>query len=146
MLNWIIWKKLFWHKHSVLPSQLELENTPTASLQRGETPPTNVLDMTQNNLIMRFQWCWGFVECGASFIDVAPRSTLSRNGSIYGINRSKLHLCAKLNCLNKNCLIKLNSLKQKWFRQLNSVLTFKLRTYAKRNCLKWKCLWHWNCT
>ena len=31
----------------------------------AETPPTSVLDMILNNLIMRFQWCWGFGECGA---------------------------------------------------------------------------------
>ena len=27
--------------------------------------PTSVLDMTWNNLIVRFQWRWGFGECGA---------------------------------------------------------------------------------
>ena len=25
------------------------------------------------------------------------------------------------------------------------VLTFKLCAYAKLNCLKWNCFWHWNC-
>ena len=39
-----------------LPSQLGLKNTLTAPLQRGKTPPlTSVLDMTLNNLMMRFQ-------------------------------------------------------------------------------------------
>ena len=28
------------------PCRLGLQNTPTASLQRGKTPPTSVLDMT----------------------------------------------------------------------------------------------------
>ena len=37
-----------------LPSWLGLENTPTASLQRGKAPPTSVLDMTLNNLMVRF--------------------------------------------------------------------------------------------
>ena len=39
-------------------------NTPTAPLQRGETPhlPTSVLDMTLNNLKVRFQQCWSFGE------------------------------------------------------------------------------------
>ena len=37
------------------PSRLGLQNTPTASPQRGKTPPTNVLDMTRNNLIVRLQ-------------------------------------------------------------------------------------------
>ena len=38
-----------------LPSQLGLLNTPNASLQRDKTPSTCVLDMTLNNLIVRFQ-------------------------------------------------------------------------------------------
>ena len=42
------------------------------------------------------------------FIAIAPRSTLAQNGStwqgsIYGSNRPKLHICAKLNCLKRNC-------------------------------------------
>ena len=32
-----------------------LGNTPTASLLRGKTPPTNVQDMTLNSLMVRFQ-------------------------------------------------------------------------------------------
>ena len=32
-----------------------LQNTPTQSLQRGKTPPTSVLDMTLNNLMVRLQ-------------------------------------------------------------------------------------------
>ena len=38
-----------------LLSRLGLQNTPTASLQRGKTFPTNVLDMTPNNLMVSFQ-------------------------------------------------------------------------------------------
>ena len=36
------------------PSRLGLYNTPTATLQRGKTPPTSVLGMTLNNLMVRF--------------------------------------------------------------------------------------------
>ena len=36
------------------PSRLWLYNIPTASLQRGRTPPMNVLDKTLNNLMVRF--------------------------------------------------------------------------------------------
>ena len=45
-----------------LLSWLGLYNTLTASLQGGETPlpATSVLDMTLNNLMLRFQWCWSF--------------------------------------------------------------------------------------
>ena len=39
-----------------LPSQLGLQNTPTASLQRSKTPtPTSVLDFTPNNQMARLQ-------------------------------------------------------------------------------------------
>ena len=30
-------------------------------------PPTSVLDMTLNNLMVRFQQCWSFGECGEPF-------------------------------------------------------------------------------
>ena len=46
-------------------SRLGLENKPSASLQRGKTPPTSVLDLTLNNLMVRFKWWWGFGECRA---------------------------------------------------------------------------------
>ena len=37
-------------------------------LCRGVRPrPTSVLDMTLNNLMVRFQQCWSFGECGVSF-------------------------------------------------------------------------------
>ena len=42
------------------PSRLRLKNTPTVSLQRGKTPTsTSVLDMVQNDLMMRIQ-SWSF--------------------------------------------------------------------------------------
>ena len=41
--------KIFW------TSRLELQNTLTASLQKGKTPPKSVLDMTLNNLMVRLQ-------------------------------------------------------------------------------------------
>ena len=37
-----------------LPSRLGLKNTLTTPLQRGKTPPMSVLNMTQNNLMVRF--------------------------------------------------------------------------------------------
>ena len=33
-----------------------------------------------------------------------------------------------------------------WIAWNRIILIFKLRTYAKFNCLKWNCFWHWNCT
>ena len=70
-------------------------------LCRGVRPPlTSVLYMTLNNLIVRFQWCWSFGDAEHLFIDIAPRSTVARNGSIwsrpiYGLNRT-------------NCILMLN--------------------------------------
>ena len=46
---------LLFNPYSLWPSRLGMLNTPTASLQRGKTPPTNVLIVTQNNLIVRLQ-------------------------------------------------------------------------------------------
>ena len=40
-----------------------------------------------------------------------PGMVAPDKGPIYRLNRTKLHTYAKLNCLNKNCLSKLNSLK-----------------------------------
>ena len=33
-------------------------------LCRGVRPPNECPDMTLNNLMVRFQWCWSFGECG----------------------------------------------------------------------------------
>ena len=41
-------------------SRLGQQNTPTASLQRGKTPPMSDLDMTSNNLMVRFHTCLSF--------------------------------------------------------------------------------------
>ena len=43
---------------------LVLLNTLTAFLQSGKFPPTNVLYMTLNNLMVRIQECWRYRECG----------------------------------------------------------------------------------
>ena len=46
-------------------------------------PTMSVLDMTLNNLMVRFQWCWSFGGCKQPFIAIAPRSTLAQNGSTW---------------------------------------------------------------
>ena len=108
------------------PSSLGLlEYTKCFSAERSG-PPKSVLFMALTNLMVRFLWCTWL-------------------GPIYGLNRTKLHAYAKLNCLNKNYLNKLNCLKEKCFWQI-MYLNLNLRTYAKLNSLKWKCLWHWKCT
>ena len=72
-----------------LPSQLELKNTPTASLQRGKTsPPTSVLDITLNNPMVRFQYCWS-----------TPSLPLLPDPLWPGSNRTKIRTNAELNCL-----------------------------------------------
>ena len=42
---------------------------------------TSVLDMTLNNLIVRFQWCRCLGNAEHPFIAIAPRSTLTRSAS-----------------------------------------------------------------
>ena len=47
---------LLYHNNHVLPSWLEMKNTQTAYLERGKTPPpTNLLYMILNNLMVRLQ-------------------------------------------------------------------------------------------
>ena len=43
-------------------------------------PPTSVLDMALDNMIVRLQ-PWRFGECGVLVITIAPRSTLARSGN-----------------------------------------------------------------
>ena len=58
----VIWKR----PNPGLPSLLRLWNTPTASLQRGKTPhpPNEWPGYDTKNLLLRFQYCWSFRECG----------------------------------------------------------------------------------
>ena len=44
---------LFWSSKTHWPIRLRLHNTSTVSLQRSKTPPTSILDMTLNNLMVR---------------------------------------------------------------------------------------------
>ena len=55
-----------------------LQNRPTASLQRGKTPPPNECpDMTSNNLMVMLQ-SWSLGNAEYLFIANAFRSTQSR--------------------------------------------------------------------
>ena len=54
-----------------LPSRLGLQKTPL----------TSVLDMTVNNMMVRFQKCWSLGNAEYPFIAITPMSTLARNGS-----------------------------------------------------------------
>ena len=58
---------LLYNSNDTLPSRLGLWNILTAALQRGKTTSMSVLDIILNNLMVRFQWCCGFGECGAPF-------------------------------------------------------------------------------
>ena len=70
-------------------------------LCRGVRPPlTSVLDMTLNNLMVRFQQCWALGNAEYPFIAIAPRSTLAQSGStwwgpFYGLNRTNSILMLK---------------------------------------------------
>ena len=69
----------------ILPSHLEQENTPTASLQKDKTScPTSVLDIWHETI-----WWGGYSNAGAlrnvenPFIAIAPRSTQSEGGNTW---------------------------------------------------------------
>ena len=51
-------------------------------LYRGNPPTKSVLDMTLNNLMVRFQQCRILGNVEYSFIAIAPKSTLAQSGSI----------------------------------------------------------------
>ena len=88
------WWYIYIHTHThtdIQPSQLERQNTQTASWQRGKTPSISVLDMTLKHLM------WGsspgvLGNMEYPFIAITPRSTLTQSsstwsGPIYGPNR-----------------------------------------------------------
>ena len=101
------------------PSQLGQQNTPTASLQRSKIPPTSVLDITLSNLISN-AGDLGNTEYHLLLLlpsplwpgVVAPDRVLS------------------MDQIELNCELML------YWIVWNRILTFKLRTYAKRNCTK----------
>ena len=129
MLNWIVWNRTIYmyrngfgikwptmvdmpenqtkpNQNDIWPSRLGLQNASTASLLRGKSPQTSFLDMYSIWTV----WWRSSSNAGAlknveyPFNAIAPRSTLTRRGSIwegliYGSNRTKLYTCAKLNCL-----------------------------------------------
>ena len=97
--------------------------------------PTSVLDMTLNNLMVRFQWCWSFGEygvplhCHSSQVHiwpwvVAPDRALS-------MSQIELNFVLMINWIIWIRTIWLNWIHCFW--QLNCVLSFKLRAYAKLN-------------
>ena len=53
-----------------------VEYTDCTSAERID-PPMSALNMTLNYLMVRFQQCWSFGECGVPLIAIAPRSTLA---------------------------------------------------------------------
>ena len=82
----------------------------------ADPPPQRVSwYMTLNDLMVRFQQCWSFAEY--PFIAIAPRSTLARSGSTWRV-------------LSMGQI----ELNHAYFTIL--IFVFKLRIYAKLNCLK----------
>ena len=97
-------------------SWIELQNTQITSLQRGKNLPKSVLEMTLNNLMVKFQQCWNFRECGLLLHwVVAPDKC-----PIDGLNRTKPWFQFTF-FLHLNCVFMLN-----WFARNRTVLTFKL--------------------
>ena len=86
---------------------------------RGVRPHSmSVLDMTLNNLMVRFQYCWSFKECRVTPLlpsfpcPLWPGVVAPNKGPIYGLNRTKA-----------------------WFWEF-TVFASKLCIYAKLNCSK----------
>ena len=77
-----------WLCASNLPCRLGdgLYNTPTASLLKGKTPAMSIVDMTRNNLMLRFQWCCSFGECHCSRIQSGPIYRLDRTNCMLMLN------------------------------------------------------------
>ena len=104
-------------------------------LYRGVRPPQTILmDMNQNNLMVRFQWCRSLREAEYPFIAIAPRSF---QGPIYGLNRTKLRTNAKRNSLKYKCLTTLKSLK---YNCLTTLKSLKYNCLSTLKSLKYKCL------
>ena len=104
-----------------LPSRLGLQNTLTASLQRGKIPLTSVLFMTLNNLMVIFQLCWSFRECGGT--PLLP----SFPGQLWPwvVEPDRVLFMGQIEI---SYVLILN-----WIGWDGTVLIFKLRTYAKLN-------------
>ena len=94
------------------------------------SPPTSVQDMTLNNQMVKFQYCRSFEY---PLIVIAPRArvvTPDRVLSMGQIERNRGF--ESLLFLLLNCILLLN-----WIARNRTVLTGKLHTFAKLNCLKW---------
>ena len=123
MCDIIIICEHFWtntnSKFVMLPNWLELWNTPTASLQRGKIPTSNEYlgyDTRQSDLGMQ----------STPSLSLLP-------GSLWpGVGASDRVL--SMGQIGLNCILMLN-----WIAWNRTVLTFKLCTYSKLNCLKWNC-------
>ena len=124
--------------HRPLPNRLGLLNTPTAYLERGETPPqTSVLHMTQNNLII---WgsvmleLWGMWSTlslsslpGSLWLGLVASDKVLFMGQI----EHKWVLLLEIELWYWNYVLMLN-----WTAWNRIDLTWKLHTYAKLNWLK----------
>ena len=100
-----------------LPSRLGLKNTPTVTLQRSKTLPLQRVSGIWNQSI----WWWGSSDIGALGNAEYPFIAIAPR-SIRAWSGST------------------------WLGPIYALNRTKLRTYAKLNCLKWNCFWHWNST
>ena len=65
-------------------NRMEVQNTPTAPLQRGKTPHLmSILDMALSCVGWWGSGRWALVNVEYPFITITPRSTLAWSGSIY---------------------------------------------------------------
>ena len=58
------------------------------------TPPNECPDMTLNNMMVRFQQCWSFGECGVTpSLPSLPGPLWAGVVALYGLNRTTAYLC-----------------------------------------------------
>ena len=106
------------------------------NLCRGlKSTPTSVLDMTRNNLMVSNARDFG----NAEYLCHRNTSLLpSLPGSLWPWVLAPDRVLSMLET-EINSVFTLN-----WIVWNRTVLTFKLSTYAKLNCLRWNCFSYWN--
>ena len=125
MLNWIIWNKTVFTFNCEMPSRLRLQNTPTAPLYRGRTPPhqrVSWYDAKQSDdEVPVMLELWGMLNTLS--LPLFPGQLWPRVvAPDRALSKSQIEL---------NYVLMLN-----WIAWNRSVLACKLHTYAKLNCLK----------
>ena len=118
-----------------MPSRLGLLNTPTASLQRGKTPPTNECPRYDT------KQCDGEVQLMLELLGMWSTPSLPSLPGPLWLGVVAPDRLLSMGRIKLNCILML-----KWMARNETVLIFKLHSYAKLNYLKCNGFWHRNCS